>query len=163
MQKLALFMNLMIYFALFYFQASSIPVVLAENSGRCNKNESDEKVWNLLHGTSLYHFHLVFYFDLAWLRSCVLFGDRFFQMGQPGFLSWSKQLLKSHWTKVSPSMLTRSWLKGLIRMREENYGFLWYLLSRWDFAFWGSALLPFILTVGVIIFSYLPLNSISLS
>lgn len=26
------------------FQASPVPVVLVENSGRCNKNELDEKV-----------------------------------------------------------------------------------------------------------------------
>ncbi|AES81044.2 translocon at the outer envelope membrane ofs protein [Medicago truncatula] len=31
-------------------QASAIPVVLIENSGRCNKNETDEKVGDLLHG-----------------------------------------------------------------------------------------------------------------
>lgn len=42
-------------FGLYWLQEFTIPVVLAENSGRCNKNDSDEKVQSLCLLMIYYH------------------------------------------------------------------------------------------------------------
>lgn len=70
------------------FQGSSIPIVLVENGGRCNKNDDDEKVSYLPHAVCLFSYVSISSQDYwgDWL----LFGSQILLNG----IAWIPNLVK---------------------------------------------------------------------
>lgn len=70
------------------FQGSSIPIVLVENGGRCNKNDDDEKVSNLPHAICFFCYVSILSQDYwgDWL----LFGSQILLNG----IAWIPDLVK---------------------------------------------------------------------
>lgn len=88
-----IFNNLPLNFVFAVLKASGIPVVLVENSVRCNKNESDEKVRRFSHDASLY---------CLWVQWCKTFSsadwvDARFLVTQvlPNGIAWIPQLVQT--------------------------------------------------------------------